>query len=131
VSRLVNGVRAVLGRADITVRHRETDRLAATLSAYWGGHAEPGSPVARFAETGAISEATVDALYADLVSLERAAEGESPSARQGEWTIQEIVRTLLEYAAVHRPRGPVPDWTSLRDDRLAARVLRQLPGDQQ
>lgn len=130
MTRLVNGVRAVLGRADIVVRHRETDRLAATLSAYWGEHAEPDSPVGRFAETGAISEATVDALYADLVALEQAAQSVPASGREGGWTMQAVVWALLEYAAVHRPRGPVADWKSLRDDRTVARVLCRLPGQQ-
>jgi hypothetical protein len=37
-----------------------------------------------------------------------------------------VMRALLEYAAVHRPRGPVPGWKSLRDDRTAARVSRQI-----
>jgi hypothetical protein len=109
------------------VSHRETDRLAATLALYWAGHLDPSSPLGRFAETGAISEATVDALYEDLVALERSAGSDYSPRRDGEWTSQAVVRALLEYAAVHRPRGPVPGWRSLRDDRTAALVLRQLP----
>lgn len=121
VTRLVNGVRAVLGRAQRwDVRAGETDRLAATLAHHWAGHAEPGSAVAEFARTGAISEATVDALYADLVALEQAG---SPALHDRAWTPEAVVRALLHYAAVHRPRGPVRGWTSLRDDRVAARVL--------
>lgn len=126
MSRLVQGVRAVLGRADRgTAWAGETDRLAATLAFHWAGHAEPGSPAARFAHTGAISDATVDALYADLVALEQAVESGSPAARDSAWTAQAVVRALLEYAAVHRPRGAVQGWTSLRDDRIAARVFGQ------
>lgn len=121
------GVRAVLGRSGRGVDRRETDRLAATLASYWAEYANPSSPVARFAETGAISEATVDALYDDLVALEESVEPGSSAARDGEWTVQAVVRALLEYAAVHRPRGPVPGWRSLRDDRTAARVFRRLP----
>lgn len=73
--RFFAGVRAVLGRpgASRVGRARETDRLAATLAWYWAWQAEPGSAAARFAETGAISEGTVDALYHDLVALEKAA----------------------------------------------------------
>jgi hypothetical protein len=129
VVRLFSGVRAVLGRPDIVVSHRETDRLAATLALYWAGDADPGSPLGRFVQTGAISEATVDALYEDLVRLERAAGSDSSPRRGGEWTTQAVVRALLEYAAVHRPRGPVPDWKALRDDHTAARVFRQLPSE--
>lgn len=124
--RLFSGVRAVLSRPGVVIDRRETDRLAATLAVYWAGGSEPESPLGRFVRTGAVSGATVDALYEDLVALESAESG--PSAeRDGKWTTQTVVRALLEYAATHRPRGPVPDWTSLRDDRTAARVFRQLP----
>lgn len=126
VSRLLSGVRAVLGRSGRGgTGAGETDRLAATLAFHWAQHADPDSPVARFAATGAISESTVDALYDELVALEEAVESGSPAVREGEeWTDQTVVRTLLEYAAVHRPRGPMPGWKSLRDDRIAARVFR-------
>lgn len=123
MTRLLNGVRAVLGRAGGVGAYRETDRLAATLAGYWAGDVDPESALGRFCRTGAISEATVDALYADLVALERS----GSSGPAGGWTDQAVVRALLEYAATHRPRGPVPDWGSLRDDRTAAMVFRRLP----
>lgn len=131
MTRLFKGVRAVLGASRVVGDHRETDRLAATLARYWAGDADPASPVGRFVENGVISEATVDALYQDLVRLEQSAEPGSPAQDGSGWTNQAVVRALLEYTAVHRPRGPVPDWKSLRDDRTAARVFRQLPHGRQ
>lgn len=125
--RLFSGVRAVLSRPAVVTDRRETDRLAATLAIYWARDSEPESPLGRFVRTGAVSEATVDALYEDLVALEQSAESGPPTERDGKWTPQTVVRALLEYAATHRPRGPVPDWASLRDDRTVARVFRQLP----
>lgn len=129
MTRLLSGVRAVLGRSDGCGDYRETDRLAATLAFHWAGHLGPDTPVGRFVKTGAISEATVNALYKDLVALEQSVESLSPTRRDGGWTTQAVVRALLEYAAVHRPRGPIRGWTSLRDDRIAARVFRRSPYD--
>lgn len=108
------------------MRHLETHRLASTLARYWAGHLEPESPLGHFAETGAVDQATVDALYEDLVTLERAAATDYAPTARGVWTTQAIVRALLEYAASHKPREPVPDWKSLQDDRTAARVFRGL-----
>lgn len=117
--RLISGVRVVLGRAEAVGQYRETDRLAATLAFHWAGGADPGTPIGRLVETGAVSDATVDALYRELVALEQG------SARNGGggWTDEAVVRALLDYAAVHRPRGPVPGWAALRDERIAARVF--------
>jgi predicted acylesterase/phospholipase RssA len=111
------------------VRHRETDRLAATLTLYWDGTVDPASPLGRFAETGAVSHVTVDALYEEWIRLHRAAESEPHPCRRGEecWTAEAVVRTLLEYASAHRTRGPVADWRALRDEQTAARVFRHLP----
>lgn len=126
---LINGVRAVLGRAEVSKSHRATDRLAATLAYYWARDADPQSPMGRFIETGALSERMVDELYEELVALEQAAEpGSAVPRRDAEWTPQAIVRALLEYAAVHRPRGPVPGWKSLPDDGVAAMVFGRPSG---
>lgn len=90
----------MLGRPRVAGGHRETDRLAATLARYWAGHADPASPLGRFAETGAISDATVDALYEDLVALERAAEPKAWSCatrarRRSSCSMRSVTRTSL------------------------------------
>lgn len=120
-TRLINGVRAVLGRADAAAGHRETDRLAATLAFHWAGDADPATPIGRLVHTGAISDATVDALYRHLTALEQHSPQPQPD---GGWTPEAVVRALLDYSAVHRPRRPVPGWTALRDERIAARIFR-------
>lgn len=127
MTRLLGHVRAVLGRSADAGRYRETDRLAATLAFHWAGPGDPTTPVGRFVATGAISEATVDALYDELSALEQAAERAAPATGGGAWTTQAVVWALLEYAAVHRPRPPVPDWQKLRDERLAARLFPRPP----
>lgn len=125
MTRLVSGVRAVLGRSDRGPRHGETDRLAATLAYWWARGRDLAPPVRRFVETGAVSDATVDALYEEVVALER----EGPQgAATGAWTADAMVWALLEYAAVHRPRGAVPGWSGLRDERMAARVFGRATG---
>lgn len=96
-------------------------RLAATLAFHWAGDADPATPIGRLVHTGAISDATVDALYRHLTALEQ--HGPQPQP-DGGWTTEAVVRALLDSSAVHRPRRPVPGWTALRDERIAARIFR-------
>lgn len=111
-------VRAVLQREN-PAAWSETDPLAATLGQYWAEGCPPESPLARFAETGEISDATVAALRRDLALLESAAD-----ARQtGAWVAQKVVGCLLAYAELHLPRPAVPGWADLRTQTAVARLF--------